>query len=117
MEPFQDLLKHSDKKSKHVYWDEALQNVFEESKQIICNEAKSGLAYFDISKKMLVMTDWSTIGIGFIIMQKHCKCSSDDDPYCCNGGWKLVLSGSRSLKGAEQNYAVIEGEALAIVWC
>ena len=63
------------------------------------------------------MTDWSTSGIGFVILQQHCKINRDDDPHCCSGGWKLVLCGRRCLQDAEHNYAAIEGEALAIVWC
>ena len=35
---------------------------------------------------------------------------------CCPNGWKITLVGSRFLSGAEQRYAAIEGEALAITW-
>ena len=38
-------------------------------------------------------------------------------PYCCKGGWRLALCGSRHLTHAEAGYAVMEGEALAVVWC
>ena len=37
-------------------------------------------------------------------------------PDCCRNGWRITLAGSRFLSGAEQRYAPIEGEALAIAW-
>ncbi|XP_068219192.1 uncharacterized protein [Palaemon carinicauda] len=44
-------------------------------------------------------------------------CEEDKVPFCCKGGWKLALCGSRHLTSAEVNYAVVEGEASAMVWC
>ena len=38
-------------------------------------------------------------------------------PLCCKGGWRLALFGSRHLTPAEQGYAPIEGEALAVAYC
>ena len=35
---------------------------------------------------------------------------------CCPGGWWIALAGSRFLTPAEQRYAAIEGEALAVAW-
>mgnify|MGYP003334138174 CR=1 FL=1 len=61
------------------------------------------------------MTDFSKTGIGFMLMQKHCKCEKLS-PYCCSGGWKIVLAGSRFTKEAEQRYAPVEGEMLAVTW-
>ena len=43
------------------------------------------------------------------------KCPSQL-PNCCEDGWQITLAGSRFLTGAEQRYAPIEGEALAIAW-
>ena len=37
-------------------------------------------------------------------------------PDCCPNGWRITLAGSRFLQKAENNYAAIEGEALAIAW-
>ena len=59
--------------------------------------------------------DWSKKGIGYLLLQKHCGCKSTL-PDCCDNGWKITLAGSRFLKGPEERYAAIEGEALAIVW-
>ena len=106
MEPFRDLLKPSNAKGKQVYWDEQLQTAFLNSKELICKEAAKG--YFDTQKNTLAITDWSKEGIAF---------PSDDDPFCCVGGWQIVLCVSRFLQDSEVNYAAIEGEALAITWC
>ena len=48
-------------------------------------------------------------------MQKKCTCE-EITPYCCTGGWQLILAGSRFTKGAEERYAPVEGEALAVEW-
>ena len=117
MEPFRELLKPSLLKGKHVCWDDTLQNIFEQSKEIICQEASNGLAYFDTTKNIIVITVWSSQGIAFTILQQHCSCNTTNNPFCCTGGWKLVLCSSRHLQDAEKNYAPIEGEALAITWC
>ncbi|XP_064098515.1 uncharacterized protein LOC135209691 [Macrobrachium nipponense] len=55
--------------------------------------------------------------MGFLVLQQHCSCEEDKVPFCCKGGWKLALCGSRHLTSAEVNYAVVEGEAAAVVWC
>ena len=84
MEPFRELLKHT--KNKSVYWDAALQELFETSKKTICNSLTDGLTYFDITKPIFVYTDWSTTGIA--LWQKHCSCQEKDSPYCCKDGWE-----------------------------
>ena len=63
------------------------------------------------------MTDWSKEGLGFVILQQYCSCVSADTPFCCRGGWRLALCGSRHLSPAEVHYAAVEGETLAVVWC
>ena len=65
----------------------------------------------------MAVTDWSKDGIGFIIMQQYCLCNSVDTPFCCKDGWRLALCGSRQLTSTEANYAPIEGETMAVVWC
>ena len=59
--------------------------------------------------------DWSTRGIGYFLLQQHCSCPSGV-PDCCPGGWRIALAGSRFLTPAEQRYAAIESEALAVAW-
>ena len=115
MAPFRDLLKKQTKKK--VYWDEQLQKHFESAKSTICQLAQEGLVYYDKSRPTAAVTDWCRDGIGFVVMQQFCNCVTVDTPFCCQGGWRLVLCGSRHLTPTEAGYAAIEGEALAVVWC
>ena len=109
MLPFRELLKPS----TPFYWDENLQQAFEESKRQIVAEVEEGVRMFDINRPTCLATDWSKHGLGFLLLQKYCGCDSEG-PYCCNGGWKLVFAGSRFTKPAESRYKAIEGEALAV---
>ena len=115
MEPFRDLLKKSS--SKKVYWDSSLQEKFKQAQEAICKLAKDGLVYYDKARPTVALTDWSKEGIGFVILQQYCNCTSADSPFCCKGGWRIALCGSRHLSRAEAGYAPIEGEALAVTWC
>ena len=109
MLPFRDLLKTG----STFYWDNELDNLFEESKSIIISEIEEGVRIFDKSKPTCLATDWSKDGIGFWLFQKHCHCNSTE-PFCCRTGWKITLVGSRFTHPAESRYAPIEGEALAV---
>lgn len=115
MEPFRDLLKKPT--GKKVYWDDQLQHRFHQAQETICKLASDGLVYYDKSRPTAAVTDWSRDGIGFVVLQQHCSCTSPETPFCCKGGWKLALCGSRHLTPAEAGYAAVEGEALAVVWC
>ncbi|CAL4166698.1 unnamed protein product [Meganyctiphanes norvegica] len=115
MASFRDLLKKPT--SKAVYWDKQLEAKFIQVKDMKCQLAKNGLAFFDCSRPTAAMTDWSRDGIGFIILQQYCSCPSGDSPFCCKGGWRIALCGRWFLSSAEAVYAPVEGEALAIVWC
>lgn len=63
-----------------------------------------------------VITEWRKDGMGLLVLQQYCLCESGRAPFCCRGGWKLVLCSSRHLSEAEMGYSVIEGEAVAIAW-
>ena len=76
---------------------------------------ENGVRLFEPLRPTCLITDWSTSGIGFCLMQKYCKCETRT-PVCCHEGWRLCLVGSRFTHGPEARYAPIEGEALAIVW-
>lgn len=115
MEPFRELLKKP--AGKKIYWDPQLQRHFELAKDTICRLVGDGLVYYDRSRPTAFVTDWSREGLGFVILQQYCSCVSADTPFCCRGGWRLALCGSRHLSPAEANYAAVEGEALAVVWC
>ena len=60
-------------------------------------------------------TDWSKYGVGYWLCQKHCTCPSSL-PTCCPTGWQTISVGSRFCNQAEQNYAPIEGKAMATAW-
>ena len=51
MAPFRDLLKSSNLKGRHVYWDDELKKTFEDTKLALCQVAGRGLSYFDIHIK------------------------------------------------------------------
>ena len=114
MEPFRELLKPP-AQGKKVYWDDNLTKLFDESKQVIIEEIKEGIKCFKMGEWTCLMPDFCKTGIGFLLMQKQCQCEVIN-PYCCSGGWRLVLAGSRFTKDAETRYAPVEGEALAVAW-
>ena len=111
MGPFRDLLKPS----TPFYWDETLQNLFNDAKAHIINEISDGVRTFDKDRTTCLATDWSKSGIGYFLSQKYCNCS-DITPICCDNGWKLVMAGSRFTKPAESRYHPVEGEALAVAY-
>lgn len=115
MEPFRELLKKP--QGKKVYWDENLQKKFQHAQEVVCSLAKEGLTFYDKNRPTIVITDWSKVGIGFVVLQQYCRCSMQESPFCCKSGWRLALCGSRHLTPAEAGYAPVEGEALAVAWC
>ncbi|MCP3680923.1 MAG: hypothetical protein GY782_11975, partial [Gammaproteobacteria bacterium] len=114
LQPFRELLK-SPGTTKKIYWDENLGKLFAESKRTIVEEVMNGIQTFSMSRPTLLATDWSKEGMGYMLLQKRCRCEKID-PRCCPGGWGLVLAGSRFCSGAESRYAPVEGEGQAIVW-
>jgi hypothetical protein len=112
MAPFRELLW---KKHGNFYWDDALNTLFEESKEKIISKIKDGVHSFEIDRPTCVSTDWSKIGLGYTLSQKHCDCPEPFTPNCGDGHWHTILIGSRFTKPAESRYAPIEGEALAVM--
>ena len=110
MKPFRQFLKPGTK----FQWNDALNTLFQETKDLIINEINHGVEIFDKSRPTCLATDWCKDGIGFWLLQKHCTCPTSK-PFCCPDGWKITLVGSRFTSGAESRYAPIEGEALAVV--
>ena len=111
MLPYRDLLKRGAK----WYWDDTLNNLFEKSKRVIVKLVEKGVCSFQIGRPTCLATDWSKDGVGFVLLQKFCKCAMDKAPYCCSDGWHLIFAGSRFTSDAESRYAPVEGEALAVV--
>lgn len=110
MEPFRCYLKPG----TVFEWNEDMEDIFNESKNVIIDEIKKEVRIFDKLKPTCLATDWSKSGIGFWLFQKHCKCSGTT-LFCCRDGWQITLVGSRFTSSAESRYAPVEGEALAVV--
>ena len=111
MAPFKPFLSPRCK----FLWSAELEQAFQESKQAIIAAIRTGVEIFDITRRTCLRPDWSNRGIGYFLLQQHCSCSSRV-PDCCPGGWRITLAGSRFLSPAEQRYAAIKGEALAVAW-
>ena len=112
MAPFRELLE----KAKPFYWDETLENFFQNSKGQIISLIEHGVTTFEVNRPTCLATDWSKTGIGFTLSQKHCQCPGTSDPFCGSGHWKVTYAGSRFTRDAESRYAPIEGEALALLF-
>ena len=113
MAPFRELLKTKDRK---FYWDDMLDQAFEESKRRIVREIEEGVKTFEVNRPTCLSTDFSKTGIGYFLFQKHCNCATEAGPICGKDHWKLILAGSRFTSDAESRYAPVEGEALALVY-
>ena len=113
MAPFRELLQT---KNRKFYWDETLEQLFQESKKKIIEKIENGVKTFEIDRTTGLATDYSKTGISFFLFQKHCGCPGETDMSCGDGHWKLILAGSRFTNDAESRYAPVEGEALALVY-
>ena len=111
MAPFKHLF--SPKTTFH--WTAQLDAAFSTSKTASIQEVENGVEIFDPDRRTCISPDWSTTGVGYWMHQRHCQCDSLT-PGCCPDGWRVTLVGSRFLRDAEQRYAPVEGEALAVAW-
>ena len=106
---------HCSVKKTAFDWTPELEAAFQHSRAAIVQEIRDGVEIFDLKRKTCLTPDWSKQGIEYWLRQKHCECDSVI-PGCCPTGWRVTLAGSRFLRDAEQRYAPIEGEALAVAW-
>ena len=97
-QPLRELLS---KKSTWL-WGEAQNDAFEQVKEEISKPTT--LALYDPAADSKISADASSYGLGAVLLQK----SGDD--------WRPVAFASRSMSSAEQHYAQIEKEALALTW-
>ena len=88
--PLRDLTK----KENAFIWDAVSENAYNNTKQLLCKEPGSVLAYFDPQKDVVQK------GLGAALLQ----------------GQHPISYASRCMMSAEQNYAQIEKELLAVVF-
>ena len=89
MAPFKPFLSPRYKFS----WSPDLEEAFQKSKEAIVEAIRKGVEIFDTKKRTCLRPDWSKRGIGYFLLQQHCRCSSGL-PDCCPGGWQITLAGS-----------------------
>jgi hypothetical protein len=70
MAPFRHLLSFK----VPFQWSAELQAAFDASKQEILAQCEKGVRSFDPSLPTALATDWSKLGIGYWLTQKHCSC-------------------------------------------
>ena len=101
MEPFRELVKHN----ATFQWNTTPDELFEQAKAILISKVEEGIHIFDINRKTCLQTDWSKAGVGYLLLQKYCKCPDENTPVCCTNGWKLVFAGSRFTTPTESRYS------------
>ncbi|KAK6994766.1 Retrovirus-related Pol polyprotein from transposon 17.6 [Biomphalaria glabrata] len=101
--PLSDLTK-KDQPDK-VIWDENCETAYQELKRLLA--AKPVLRLPDLSKTFVLRTDASSTGIGAVLMQE-----GDESPPTLFP----IAYASRKLSQAEERYATVELECLALVW-
>ena len=106
MGPLQELVKTEDQK---FYWDNMLNQIFEESKWKIILEIENGVKTFEVNRPTRLLTDFSRTGVGYFLFQKYCNSATKARPACGEDHWKLILVGSWFTSDAESQYASIEG--------
>ena len=98
--PFHPLLK----KKNDWIWTQEMSEAFVKTKSFLSTPA--ALAFYDHRRETRLFTDASRLnGLGFVLKQKQ-----------PDGYWKTVMAGSRYLTSAEERYAMVELELLAIAW-
>lgn len=100
LKPLYELLE----KNKKWYWTAACDSAFDKVKKVLL-ESKF-LIHFDANKALKIKSDASPYGVGGVLC--HVLESGEEQP---------IAFASRTLNKAERNYAQIDKEALAIVFC
>ena len=111
--PFRKLLKDDTPWD----WSSELQQTFQATREILADRIEEGIKMFDPYKITMLLTDWCKHGVGYLLAQKHCKCTIENDSpniNCCKSGWKVCMVGSRFTLAAEANYSPTEGELLGV---
>lgn len=98
--PLSDLTKKG--QPNKLIWEESQERAFRSLKESLVKGPILRLP--DLEKPFVLRTDASDVGLGAVLLQYH-----DGTPF-------PIMYASRKLSPAEQNYAVIEKECLAVVW-
>merc|ERR1711997_250878 len=104
-------------------WTSTHAQAMERVKTLITED--SSLARFDPDKPIVLVTDASKKGLGYVLLQTETEPEIEDDPRAEQKAkytgkkmpkGQLIACGSRFLSPAEANYAIIEAELLAVQW-
>ena len=93
MQPFRKLLS----KNAEFLWTNEMQSAFITAKQEIADLVTKGVQSFQLDAHTCIVTDWSKTGVGYVMWQKRCSCTTIH-PTCCIGGWALISCGSRFVR-------------------
>ena len=67
---------------------------------------------------MVLVSDWSTDGTGYIAYQVLCECIKANEPVekinCCVEKWRIINCGATFNSPAELRFSLVEGELLGI---
>merc|ERR1712030_43520 len=96
--PIRELLH----KDNLWYWTQVHEHAFKMLKQLLTSDKV--LTPYDPDKKSMLAVYACNYGLGAAIFQET------------NKGWQPVAYASKSLSDTELRYAIIEKEALAVVW-
>ena len=98
--PLSDLTKKG--QPNNIRWEESQEKAFTTLKEALVK--KPILRLPDLERQFVIRTDASDVGLGAVLLQYY-----DETPF-------PIIYASRQLSAAEQKYAVIEKECLAVVW-
>ena len=67
VQPFRDLVKPNTK----FHWDDDLERLFKQSKNIRIERSIEGIKIFDTSRNTILQTDFCSEGISYLLLQQH----------------------------------------------
>ena len=70
LDPFRTLLQADTKWT----WDGQYDQLFKRSKEQLSSMVENGIMLYDPLKVTLVVSDYCKLGLGFLMLQKHCTC-------------------------------------------
>ena len=97
--------------TENFKWDQSHQDIFDAAKLEIVEQVKFSVNIYVTGKPTALLSDCSKSGIGYTLMQKHCRCLT-----CCNTGWGKNFILSKFLTEPEMNYAAVERKLLGVTW-